>query len=101
MLTCVSTVFHRPLAAMIDTRFARALRGALRCGGPAHGAHAIHDEACHDGSDSRRGPAAGWASKCRPPGYIGVGDTVRIEIEGIGVLENPVVAEPSDSAFIE
>jgi 2-keto-4-pentenoate hydratase/2-oxohepta-3-ene-1,7-dioic acid hydratase in catechol pathway len=27
------------------------------------------------------------------------GDTVRIEIEGIGVLENPVIAEPPDTAL--
>ena len=29
-----------------------------------------------------------------PPLYLKAGDTVRVEIEGIGVLENPVEAEP-------
>jgi len=29
-----------------------------------------------------------------PEGLLKVGDTVRIEIEGIGVLENPVIDEP-------
>ncbi|MEA3075126.1 MAG: hypothetical protein QOF60_34 [Actinomycetota bacterium] len=29
-----------------------------------------------------------------PPALLAPGDTVRIEIEGIGVLENPVIAEP-------
>jgi 2-keto-4-pentenoate hydratase/2-oxohepta-3-ene-1,7-dioic acid hydratase in catechol pathway len=30
-----------------------------------------------------------------PPGFLRVGDIVRIEIEKLGVLENPVVAEPT------
>jgi acylpyruvate hydrolase len=29
----------------------------------------------------------------RPPRYLRAGETVRVEIEGVGVLENPVVAE--------
>ena len=29
-----------------------------------------------------------------------VGDRVRIEVDKIGVLENPVIAEPSDTARI-
>jgi 2-keto-4-pentenoate hydratase/2-oxohepta-3-ene-1,7-dioic acid hydratase in catechol pathway len=29
-----------------------------------------------------------------PPRWLQPGDTVRIEIEGIGSLENPVIAEP-------
>ena len=29
-----------------------------------------------------------------PPIYLKPGDTVRVDIEGIGVLENPVEAEP-------
>ncbi|MEE9606503.1 MAG: fumarylacetoacetate hydrolase family protein [Myxococcota bacterium] len=36
----------------------------------------------------------------KPPVLLKVGDVVRIEIEGIGQLENPVVAEPEDSAFV-
>ena len=47
------------------------------------------------------GTSGGVGFKMSPPSYIGVGDTVRIEIQGIGVLENPVTAEPADSAFIE
>lgn len=29
------------------------------------------------------------------------GDVVRVEIEKIGVLENPVIDEPADTAFID
>ncbi len=36
----------------------------------------------------------------KPPVLLKVGDVVRIEIEGIGQIENPVVAEPEDSAFV-
>jgi 2-keto-4-pentenoate hydratase/2-oxohepta-3-ene-1,7-dioic acid hydratase in catechol pathway len=32
-----------------------------------------------------------------PPALLAAGDTVRIEIEGIGVLENPVIDEPDDT----
>ena len=30
----------------------------------------------------------------KPPQCLQVGDVVRIEIDGLGALENPVVAEP-------
>jgi 2-keto-4-pentenoate hydratase/2-oxohepta-3-ene-1,7-dioic acid hydratase in catechol pathway len=29
-----------------------------------------------------------------PPGLLSVGDVVRIEIDGVGTIENPVIAEP-------
>ena len=31
----------------------------------------------------------------KPPRLLSVGDVVRIEIEGLGALENPVVPEPA------
>jgi 2-keto-4-pentenoate hydratase/2-oxohepta-3-ene-1,7-dioic acid hydratase in catechol pathway len=46
------------------------------------------------------GTSGGVGFKMTPPRYIGAGDTVRIEIQRIGVLENSVVAEPDDTAFI-
>jgi 2-keto-4-pentenoate hydratase/2-oxohepta-3-ene-1,7-dioic acid hydratase in catechol pathway len=36
-----------------------------------------------------------------PRGYMKPGDVVRIEIEKIGVLENPVIEEPVDTTFID
>ena len=39
------------------------------------------------------GTPAGVGMAMKPPGWLKAGDTVRIEIEGIGVLENPVVNE--------
>ncbi len=39
------------------------------------------------------GTPAGVGMAMDPPGWLKAGDTVRIEIEGIGVLENPVIAE--------
>lgn len=47
------------------------------------------------------GTSSGVGFRMEPRGYIKAGDTVRIGIEGIGTLENPVVEEPEDSAFIE
>ena len=35
-----------------------------------------------------------------PPEFLRVGDVVRIEIDGIGVIENPVVDEPADTPFL-
>ncbi|MDD5123587.1 fumarylacetoacetate hydrolase family protein [Methylovulum sp.] len=40
------------------------------------------------------GTPAGVGVKMQPRGYLRPGQTVRIEIAGIGVLANPVVAEP-------
>ena len=39
------------------------------------------------------GTPAGVGMAMQPPGWLKAGDTVRIEIEGIGTLENPVVDE--------
>jgi 2-keto-4-pentenoate hydratase/2-oxohepta-3-ene-1,7-dioic acid hydratase in catechol pathway len=39
------------------------------------------------------GTPAGVGAGFDPPRWLVAGDTVRIEIEGIGVLENPVVDE--------
>ncbi|AMK76794.1 MULTISPECIES: fumarylacetoacetate hydrolase family protein [Methylomonas] len=40
------------------------------------------------------GTPAGVGVKMKPRGYLKPGQTVRIEIEGIGTLSNPVVTEP-------
>ena len=40
------------------------------------------------------GTPAGVGVAMRPPRLLGVGDVVRVEIEGLGALENPIVAEP-------
>lgn len=40
------------------------------------------------------GTPAGVGVKMKPRGYLKPGQTVRIEIEGIGVLSNPAIAEP-------
>ncbi|MCQ8179677.1 fumarylacetoacetate hydrolase family protein [Methylomonas sp. SURF-1] len=42
------------------------------------------------------GTPAGVGVKMKPRGYLQPGQTVRIEIEGIGTLSNPVIAEPAD-----
>ena len=39
------------------------------------------------------GTPAGVGASFDPPRWLVAGDTVRIEVEGVGVLENPVVAE--------
>ena len=46
------------------------------------------------------GTSSGVGVKMKPRGYMKAGDVVRIEIEKIGVLENPVIDEP-DTAFID
>jgi 2-keto-4-pentenoate hydratase/2-oxohepta-3-ene-1,7-dioic acid hydratase in catechol pathway len=46
------------------------------------------------------GTSSGVGVKMSPRGYMKPGDVVRIEIEKIGVLENPVIEEPEDTAFI-
>jgi len=33
----------------------------------------------------------------QPPRFLQIGDVVRIEIEKLGTIENPVVAEPEGS----
>ncbi|MDD4914437.1 MAG: fumarylacetoacetate hydrolase family protein [Methylococcales bacterium] len=42
------------------------------------------------------GTPAGVGVKMKPRGYLKPGQTVRIEIEGIGSLRNPVIAEPDN-----
>lgn len=39
------------------------------------------------------GTPSGVAHAMKPPGWMKAGDRVEVEIEGIGVLENPIVAE--------
>ncbi|MXZ38717.1 MAG: fumarylacetoacetate hydrolase family protein [Holophagales bacterium] len=40
------------------------------------------------------GTPAGVGLAFKPPKFLVAGDTVRIEIDGLGTLENPVIAEP-------
>jgi 2-keto-4-pentenoate hydratase/2-oxohepta-3-ene-1,7-dioic acid hydratase in catechol pathway len=40
------------------------------------------------------GTPAGIGSAMEPPQYLRVGDVVRVEVDGVGVLENRVVPEP-------
>ena len=46
------------------------------------------------------GTSSGVGFKMSPPAYLNAGDKVRIEIENIGTLENPVIAEPDSTTFI-
>jgi 2-keto-4-pentenoate hydratase/2-oxohepta-3-ene-1,7-dioic acid hydratase in catechol pathway len=46
------------------------------------------------------GTPAGVGAVMRPPKYLVAGDVVRIEIDGLGRLENPVIAEPEDTRKI-
>ncbi len=41
------------------------------------------------------GTPAGVGASRKPPEFLRPGDTVRVEIDGLGVLENPVVEEPA------
>ena len=41
------------------------------------------------------GTSSGVGVKMKPRGYLQPGDVVRVEIEKIGVLENPVTEEPA------
>jgi len=43
------------------------------------------------------GTPAGVAAAMKPPRWLVPGDVVRVEVEGVGVLENRVIAEPSDT----
>lgn len=42
------------------------------------------------------GTGSGVGVKMKPRGYMKPGDDVKIELEHVGVLENPVIAEPDD-----
>jgi 2-keto-4-pentenoate hydratase/2-oxohepta-3-ene-1,7-dioic acid hydratase in catechol pathway len=44
------------------------------------------------------GTPAGVGVAMQPPQYLRAGDRVRITIEGVGTLENPVIDEPADLA---
>jgi 2-keto-4-pentenoate hydratase/2-oxohepta-3-ene-1,7-dioic acid hydratase in catechol pathway len=44
------------------------------------------------------GTPAGVGIARKPPILLKPGDVVRIEIEGVGAIENPVIAEPDDTA---
>ncbi|OYV20682.1 MAG: fahd, partial [Methylococcaceae bacterium NSP1-1] len=42
------------------------------------------------------GTPSGVGVKMQPRGYMKPGQTARIEIEGIGILSNPVIEEPEN-----
>ncbi len=46
------------------------------------------------------GTGSGVGVKMKPRGYMRPGDEVKIEIEKIGVLKNPIIAEPASFSFI-
>jgi 2-keto-4-pentenoate hydratase/2-oxohepta-3-ene-1,7-dioic acid hydratase in catechol pathway len=46
------------------------------------------------------GTPSGVGISMKPPGLLKAGDVVRIEIEGIGEIENPMIDEPADTAKI-
>jgi 2-keto-4-pentenoate hydratase/2-oxohepta-3-ene-1,7-dioic acid hydratase in catechol pathway len=46
------------------------------------------------------GTPAGVGIARQPPALLVAGDSVRIEVEGIGQLENPVIDEPPDTSLI-
>jgi len=46
------------------------------------------------------GTGSGVGVKMKPRGYMKPGDSVKIEIEKIGTLENPVIQEPETTKFI-
>lgn len=46
------------------------------------------------------GTPAGVAAAMQPPRWLAPGDVVRVEIEGVGAIENRVVAEPDDTQRI-
>lgn len=47
------------------------------------------------------GTCGGVGFRMDPPRFLVAGDRVRIAIDHIGVLENPVIAEPDSTTFIE
>lgn len=47
------------------------------------------------------GTSSGVGVKMKPRGYMKTGDIVKIEIENIGSLSNPVIAEPDSTKFIQ
>ena len=47
------------------------------------------------------GTGSGVGVKMKPRGYMRPGDEVKIEIEKIGFLKNPIIGEPESSSFID
>ena len=47
------------------------------------------------------GTPSGVGIGMKPPQLLKAGDVVRIEIDGLGAIENRFIEEPADSAFIE
>ena len=47
------------------------------------------------------GTPAGVGIAMKPPRLLEAGDVVRIEVEGLGQLENPVIPEPEDTVCID
>ena len=45
------------------------------------------------------GTSSGVGVMMKPRGYMKPGDLVRVEIENIGTLENPVIEEPDDTTY--
>jgi len=45
------------------------------------------------------GTPAGVGLARNPPRFLKPGDVVRVEIDRIGAIQNPVIAEPADTAF--
>ena len=43
------------------------------------------------------GTCSGVGVKMTPCGYLKVGDRVRVEVDGIGFIENAVIEEPADT----
>jgi 2-keto-4-pentenoate hydratase/2-oxohepta-3-ene-1,7-dioic acid hydratase in catechol pathway len=46
------------------------------------------------------GTCSGVGVLMKPRGYLKIGDVVRVEVTGIGYLENRIIEEPTDSASI-
>ena len=46
------------------------------------------------------GTPGGVAAAMKPPKWLKAGDTVRIEIERIGFIENRVIEEPAETSRI-
>ena len=46
------------------------------------------------------GTPGGVGIAMKPPSLLRVGDRVRVEIEGLGALENRVIDEPDSTAFL-
>jgi 2-keto-4-pentenoate hydratase/2-oxohepta-3-ene-1,7-dioic acid hydratase in catechol pathway len=46
------------------------------------------------------GTPAGVAAAMKPPRWLVAGDVVRVEIEGVGAIENRIIVEPEETACI-